>query len=145
EIKRALNSGVLPDDYYALAEQTAAGFGPDVLTLQGAGNGAAATADDSDPSPTPLPSKVVLAPPRVQLTAETDLEFLRRKLSTVAVRHVSGDRVIAMVEVVSPGNKASGAPLRAFVEKATELLHKKIHLLILDLLPPGRRDPNGIH
>ena len=34
EIKRALNRGLLPPDYYAIAEQVAAGFGPDVLTLQ---------------------------------------------------------------------------------------------------------------
>ena len=34
EIQRALNSGLLPDDYYALAEQRAAGYGPDILTLQ---------------------------------------------------------------------------------------------------------------
>jgi len=33
EIKRALNR-VLPKDHYALAEQLAGGFGPDVLTLQ---------------------------------------------------------------------------------------------------------------
>lgn len=35
DIKRALNSGILPDEYYALAEQFAGGFGPDVLTLEG--------------------------------------------------------------------------------------------------------------
>src|SRR5262245_21443729 len=34
ELKRALNRGVLPEDYYALAEQFAAGYGPDVFTLQ---------------------------------------------------------------------------------------------------------------
>jgi hypothetical protein len=34
EITRALNRGVLPDPFYALAEQYAGGFGPDVLTLQ---------------------------------------------------------------------------------------------------------------
>jgi hypothetical protein len=33
ETKRTLNRGLLPPDYYALAEQVAAGFGPDVLTL----------------------------------------------------------------------------------------------------------------
>ena len=33
ELARALNHGVLPPDYYALPEQYAAGFGPDVLTL----------------------------------------------------------------------------------------------------------------
>ena len=36
-IRNALNAGLLPPDYYALAEQFAAGFGPDVLTLQGRG------------------------------------------------------------------------------------------------------------
>ena len=36
ELQRALNGGVLPADYYALAEQFAGGFGPDVLTLQSA-------------------------------------------------------------------------------------------------------------
>lgn len=35
---RALNHGLLPDGYYALREQFAAGFGPDVLTLQGVGD-----------------------------------------------------------------------------------------------------------
>jgi hypothetical protein len=33
EISRALNHGLLPSEYYALPEQHAAGFGPDVLTL----------------------------------------------------------------------------------------------------------------
>src|SRR5262245_36051418 len=37
ELARLLNQGLLPADYYALTEQVAAGFGPDVLTLQNAG------------------------------------------------------------------------------------------------------------
>ena len=40
EIARGLNSGLLPADYYALAEQIAGGFGPDVLTLERPANGA---------------------------------------------------------------------------------------------------------
>jgi hypothetical protein len=31
------------------------------------------------------------------------------------------------------------------VQKACELIDKRIHLLLLDPFPPGRRDPNGIH
>jgi hypothetical protein len=140
---RALNRGILPGDYYALAEQFAAGFGPDVLTLQGIGNG---EADDSaGPVPVSDTGGVLLAAPKLQPTAETDMAFYRRKQSSIAVRHVSGDRIVAMVEVVSPGNKASRNPLRAFVQKAAELLDKQVHLLILDLLPPGKRDPQGIH
>ncbi|MBI3411385.1 MAG: DUF4058 family protein [Planctomycetes bacterium] len=140
EIKRALNRGILPADYYALAEQHAAGFGPDVLTLQGRDGD-----DDSSTSSPENSGGVVLAAPTLKVTAETDLEFYRRKQNTVAVRHVSGDRIVAMVEIVSPGNKSSRNALRAFVQKASELLEKGVHLLIVDLHPPGRRDPNGIH
>lgn len=144
EIKRSLNAGRLPDDYYALAEQHAAGFGPDVVTLQetNASNGGTGSAR---PAPERGGPGLLLAPPPARLVGETDLEFYRRKQSTVTVRHVSGDRIVAMVEVVSPGNKASRHALRSFVEKVAELLNNRIHLLILDLLPPGHRDPSGIH
>ena len=126
EISRALNRDVLPPDHYALPEQHAAGFGPDVVTLQQIGG-------------------VILAPPKLQPIAETDMAFYRRKQKTVTVRHVSGDRIVAIIEIVSPGNKAARNPLRAFVAKAAQLLDQQIHLLILDLLPPGPRDPDGIH
>jgi hypothetical protein len=143
ELSRALNRGLLPADYYALPEQHAAGFGPDVLTLQEDTKG---EADDSaEPAPGSANGGVQLAPPKLLPIAETDMAFYRRKQSTVAVRHVSGDRIVAMIEVVSPGNKASRNPMRAFVAKAAELLDKGVHLLIIDLLPPGKRDPNGIH
>src|SRR5262249_28721520 len=51
----------------------------------------------------------------------------------------------AIVEIVSPGNKNSRNGLRAFVGKAVEMLRAGVHLLILDLFPPGPRDPQGIH
>jgi hypothetical protein len=141
-ISNALNGGLLPEDYYALPEQHAAGFGPDVLTLQG-------SQDDADGSAAPLssggPPGLLLAAPPLAPTAETDMEFYRRKQTPLVVRHVSGDRVVAMLEIVSPGNKSARNALRSFVEKAAELLDQRIHLLIVDLLPPGPRDPHGIH
>ena len=76
---------------------------------------------------------------------ETEREFYRRKQNSVAVRHVSGDRVVARVEVVSPGNKSSRRALRSFLDKTSEMLDRRVHLLILDLFPPGPRDPYGIH
>ena len=142
ELARALNAGILPKDYYALPEQHAAGFGPDVLTLQG-------SADDED-SPAGAGSSrgttgLLVAPPKLSPTAETDMEFYRRRQTPIVVRHVSGDRVVAMIEIVSPGNKSTRKALRSFIEKAAELLDHGIHLLIVDLLPPGPRDPHGIH
>src|SRR5205823_4848476 len=131
EIKRALNGGLLPDAYYALAEQHAAGFGPDVLTLQGGRT----DEDDGGPEGAPVSGGggLVTVAPAVRLVAESDLEFYRRKQTTVTVRHVSGDRIVSMVEIVSPGNKASRHALRSFMAKAADLLDRRIHLLIADL------------
>jgi hypothetical protein len=140
EIARALNNGLLPNDYYALPEQQAAGFGPDVLALQSPsakeGEAAAASSDTAT---------LIRTRPKSQFHAETDAEFYRRKKSSIAVRHISGDRIVAMLEVISPGNKASRHALRAFVDKACELLEHRIHLLLIDPFPPTLRDPNGIH
>lgn len=139
ELKRTLNRGILPPDYYALAEQRAAGLAPDVITLQELGNGQA-----DDPAPGAKGGTLVAASP-VPRTAQADMAHYRRKQSTVTVRHSSEDRVVAMVEVVSPGNKASRRAFQTFLGKVGELLDKGIHLLILDVHPPGKRDPHGLH
>jgi hypothetical protein len=143
EIACALNRGILPPDYYALAEQRAAGYGPDVLTLQADPNGDAE--DGAGTVPGSSRGGVLLAAPKLQPAAESDLIFYRRKQSSIAVRHVSGDDLVAMVEVLSRGNKASRNSLQEFVEKTADLLEKHIHLLLLDVLPPAHRDPRGIH
>lgn len=52
---------------------------------------------------------------------------------------------MAVVEIVSPGNKSSSSALRAFVEKFADLVEKGVHLLVIDLFPPTRRDPQGMH
>ncbi|HUY32275.1 MAG TPA: DUF4058 family protein [Pirellulales bacterium] len=143
EMARALNGGILPDDHYALAEQQAAGFGPDVLTLQG--TRAELDGEGATEGPAPNDASLLLAPPKVRFSAESAGEFHRRKKSTITVRHVSGDRVVAVLEVISPGNKGSKNAFKALIDKAGELLEHKIHLLLLDLFPPTRRDPNGIH
>jgi hypothetical protein len=143
EISRALNHGLLPSEYYALPEQHAAGFGPDVLTLQGDRD------DGLDGGSTYVPSSpgggILLAAPKLQPVAETESGFYRRKQNTVTIRHASGDRIVSMLEIVSPGNKSSRNAMRSFVEKAAALLENGIHLLLVDLHPPGRRDPHGIH
>jgi hypothetical protein len=86
-----------------------------VLTLE-------AISGDHDDETSAASGGVILAAPKLKPTAETDLAFFRRKQKTVTVRYVSGDRIVAMIEVVSPGNKKSRNALRAFVAKAAELL-----------------------
>jgi hypothetical protein len=138
EIARALNRGLLPPDHYALAEQIAGGLGPDVLTLQRPRNGTA-------PAPDPRGGiSLKTAPPRVQYWLRAEPDLYAAKAKAVVVRHASNHRIIAIVEIVSPGNKNNRHGLRAFVQKAVELLRGGIHLLIIDLFPPSSRDPQGI-
>lgn len=92
-----------------------------------------------------LPGEFYALPEQTRFTAETDAEFYRRKKSSVVVRHVSGDRIVAILEIVSPGNKSNRHAFQAFVDKACELLEHRIHLLLVDPFPPGHRDPNGLH
>jgi hypothetical protein len=146
QIKYVLNEGVLPPDYYAMAEQVAAGVEPDVLTLHAPGlRDKGGTGRATGPSPEKGGGGVLLAQPKVRSIAETRMDHYRRKKNMVAVRHVSDDRIVAVVEVVSPGNKSTRHALEQFVQKAADFLDRSVHLLIVDLLPPGRHDPQGIH
>ncbi len=139
EIKRSLNRGLLPPEYYALAEQVAGHLGPDVLTLH-------KPAKRVRPR-TPRHEAVMLAdePPKVRFHSKAECEIYASKARTVVIRHRSGHNVIAMVEIVSPGNKSSRRDLQAFVQKAHDALAAGIHLLIVDVFPPTSRDPHGLH
>lgn len=81
----------------------------------------------------------------MQFRARAEPDLYAAKAKAIAIRHTSDHQVVAMIEIVSPGNKSSRHGLRAFVEKAVEVLRAGVHLLIVDLFPPGPRDPQGIH
>jgi hypothetical protein len=134
EIYRQLNP-ILPSDYYAMAEQQAGSYGPDVLTLE-----ARISDPDRDGGVAVLPAK-----PKTTHNAKSPSEFFSTKQKSVVIRHVSGDRIVALIEIVSPGNKDSNKRFRQFIGKAVEFLRSGVHLLIVDPFPPGPRDPNGIH
>ncbi len=145
EIQQVLNDGRMPPDYYAQAEQIAGPLGPDVLTLHQpdeSGNGKPA-AFATDPNFGGV--AVAAVPPRMRLTAEAEMNDYVLKRRTIVIRHSSGDDIVALLEIISPGNKAARHALRSFVEKAVEALYRGYHLMIVDLFPPTRRDPNGIH
>ncbi len=136
-LKETLNGGLLPPGYYAMSEQWAGRAVADVLTLQ---------APPAGPSPTPGERGVAVAetPPRVRrrLSPASTPRAMRR---TVAIRHVSGHRVVAVVEIVSPGNKDRAVHVAEFVDKAETALWQCIHLLLVDLFPPSPHDPQGMH
>jgi Protein of unknown function (DUF4058) len=138
EIARVLNHGLLPSDHYALAEQIAGRIGPDVLTLRGPTRGL--PPEENSPAGVGLAE----APPRVRYRLQTETDTYADKARVIAIRHTSDHAIVAMLEIVSPGNKSSRHGLRSFVEKAAEVLRAGIHLLIVDLFPPGPRDLQGV-
>ncbi len=133
-----LNAGLLPKGMIAMAEQVIGGPEPDVVTLQQndivfSGNGGSlATMTDAPPRP------------KTQYVIPVEVERYAAKANRVVVRHSLG-KVVAVVELVSPGHKDSRHALRSFVEKTVDLLYDNINLLVIDPFPPGPRDPQGIH
>lgn len=141
EIQAALNNGLLPADYYAQAEQIAGPLGPDVLTLQEVESSSEQLAGGQDNG-----GAVVMAPPQTRISATAEMDDYVYKRRTLVIRHASGDRIVALLlEIVSPGNKSSRHALDSFIDKAIAALYHGYHLLIIDLFPPGPRDPHGLY
>jgi hypothetical protein len=141
ELRNALNGGILPPDYYALAEQVVRPSVPDVLTLQSS-NG---PHHPRTREPVGGATAVATAPPRVRLSDRVEPEPFTRRQKSVVVRHATDDRIIAVIEILSAGNKSSNKEFRAFVTKTVDFLDRGIHLLLIDLHPRTNRDPEGIH
>jgi hypothetical protein len=138
-IRAELNNGLLPNGFYALAEQHTGHAIADVLTLH---------SDPLDTGSTGAPSggggiAVAEAPPRVRRHRTLDA-FLQRQRS-LAIRHVSGHRLVALIEIVSRGNKVRPRNIDEFTDKAVDALKHGVNLLLVDLFPPGPNDPYGIH
>lgn len=131
-LKNALNKR-LPDGYYAMAEQRASLYAPDVQTVTG--------------RPRPLPvggnGAVALADPT------TDTTRISRSLPVVGraltIRRSDGMRIVAIIEVVSPRNKDRAESVGDFAGKVAWMVRGGIHAVVLDILPPGHHDPAGMH
>ncbi len=144
EIMGALNEGLLPKGYYALAEQVATRMQTDVLALR-------------VPLPADLPRMAPLnggvavaeAPPQARLSVRPDPKRKpprpTRRGRHLVVRHISGHQAVALIEIVSPSNKDRKVHVREMAEKVVRSLEAGIHVLMLDLLPAGRHDPHGLH
>lgn len=134
DLKRALNRGLLPAGYYAMAEQRTSLYGPDVLTLT------------ESPRPAPLPAGgngvAVVEPRTARRLVSHVLPTTGRAL---AIRHSGGNRVVAVIEVVSPANKDRPEHVGDFAGKVASLVRNGIHVVVADILPPGNHDPDGMH
>jgi hypothetical protein len=141
-IQDALNEGLLPAGFYALNEQHYGKPIADVLTLH-----AAAPALDLPLFPVAEAigaTAVAEVPPRVRHRKTLEPAALARR-RTLAIRHISGHRLVALLEIVSPANKDGAQHVGDFTGKTVAALDGGIHLLLVDLFPPGPHDPSGMY
>jgi Protein of unknown function (DUF4058) len=117
----------------ALAEQVTGRPIPDVVTLH------TRIANEE-----PGGLAVATAPPTARIISRFEKINYAKRADRVVIRHGRGT-VVAIIEIVSPGDKDSRNAIRTFVEKATDILNQGINLLVVDLFPPTPRDPQGIH
>jgi hypothetical protein len=133
-IGNALNGGLLPPGYMAMAERVTGRPIPDVVTLQA-----------REPKEGPEGGiAVATPPPTARLITRIERVNYAKRADRVVIRH-GREKVVAIIEILSPGNKDSRAALRSFVEKAADILNQGVNLLVVDLFPPTPRDPQGIH
>jgi hypothetical protein len=144
-ISDQLNRGILPQGYFAAAEQASGGSYPDVVALEmdiQEPSMAGGFEDSADRQSGGLALATV--PPNVRFRFDSELVQYSEKADRVAIRNVSGNKVVAIIEVVSPGNKHSGLAFNKFRDKIQHLTERGIQILIVDLFPPGTFDPEGI-
>jgi hypothetical protein len=133
-IGNTLNGGLLPPGYLAMVEQVTGRPIPDVVTLQ-----------TREPQEGPEGGvAVATAPPTARVIARMERINYAKRADRVVIRHGRG-KVVAIIEIVSPGNKESRHAIRSFVEKAADILSQGVNLLVVDLFPPTPRDLQGIH
>jgi hypothetical protein len=117
-----VNSGLLPPEFYALSEQVAGKATPHVLTLQSLRASLAEQGYHVDPAKTTAGAEDVLptaggvlvadAPPRVRsVSSISEAAILTLKRHRIVIRHATDDRVIALIEIISPGQQRRG-PIR---------------------------------
>jgi hypothetical protein len=136
-LRIAFNSGLLPEGFYAMSEQHAGKRIADVLTLR------------QPPAELSAPQisgglAIADAPPKVRHHRSL-VPTTRSLRKTLTVRHVSGDRIVALLEIVSQGNKDRQEHVEEFLDKLEAALSQGIHLLLVDLFPPTKYDPAGLH
>ena len=131
----ALNAGLLPKTCFAMVEQYVGRPEADVVASEIEND---IELDDNSGG------TATAVQPKTSIVVEAEEELYAHKADRVAIHHNLGD-VVAIIEVVSPGNKSSRHALSSFVDKAVELIRQGVNLLVVDLFPPGARDPQGIH
>lgn len=136
DITRTLNRGTLPPGLSALVEQRAGPVIGDVLAIESRRRGQKPAVVEG--------GLLTMNPPATSIVRKTTKEIYADRSNRIVVKHHLG-RIVAVIEILSPGNKDSRAAMRDFIDKTIDFMRQGVHLLLIDLFPPSPRDPFGIH
>lgn len=73
------------------------------------------------------------------------IEWYANKKKSIAVHRRTDHRTVSVLEIVTPGNKCSRGSIDWFGKQYRGVLDAGVHLNVLDLIPPTKHDPKGIH
>lgn len=107
-IADALNAGRLPSGAVALVEQRSGPREPDFLAIE-----ARATQPLQEPDARGVATMEL---PTTQMVHRTDKQIYAGRANRIVVRHHLG-RIVAVIEILSPGNKDSRSALRDFTTR----------------------------
>ncbi len=127
ELCNGLNAGVLSAGLFALIEQKALGVEPDLMTLS-----------RRPRAPQAPKGGIAIAevPPKVRHTHKpSEAGSYAARANRVGIRTKLGE-LVAVVEIVSPGNKDRDHSIRALIDKTLDFLANGVHVLVIDLFPP---------
>ena len=141
-IRQSLNLGLLPAGFYAQVERHAGRFEADVLALEEAD---ADTAENAAGDSAGGGTALLTAPTMSKRLLADSAPAYAARANRVAVRRADGDRLVALIEIASPGNKDRASAVEAFARKAGAVFASGVHVSIVDLFPPTRHDlPGGL-
>ena len=122
QICLALNTGLLPAGFYGQIQRS-----------RGAASAPEVVAD------------ILISQPEPSVSADSESERYAARASRLAIKREIDHRVVAVLEVASPGNKDRTATTGRFLDKIEGALRADVHVVLIDLLPPGPADPRGLH
>jgi Protein of unknown function (DUF4058) len=133
-IADALNGGLLPPGYMAMVGPVSGHPSRDTVALP---------VHESKEEPEGGIA-VATAPPTARVISRAERASYAKRADRIVIRH-GREKVVAIIEILSPGSKSGRVMFRSFVERAADIINQGVNLLVVDLFPPTNRDPHGIH
>lgn len=144
-LRSDLNDRLLPEPYYAIAEPVTGSVIPDVLTLKSEAAVAGSPAVAQGLSPDDSPGGAVAVAPSSVVVQDLGPVYWRLARRIAIRDSLREDRLVAVIEIVSQGNKDARARVEQFVAKSLGFIDAGVHLLIIDLQSPTNLVPRGFH